>query len=220
MDSQASWHPRAVHFVVEELAEDGHTIVRRVAFDATSRFELSPRAEPEQRFALPLPLVIVPDVASGSATCWYDGHRRELHPVQPLLFTLPEVRLRLSVSSGTTRVAGGVGRCPKCNASLRHESAGGAYRSFARDLQHCPACGADVVKLEDADQTLGTFTDATQNDWYWVAAPHLCPSCGELMRRSRLRTARGDAEVERCLPCGLVVLDPADRTRLLDGAVG
>lgn len=209
-----------MHFVVEQLAGDGHTVVRRVAFDATSRFELTADADPPRTFGLPKPLVIVPEPVSGSATCWYDGHRRELHVVQPLLFTLPEIRLRLSVSSGVAEVAGGLGRCPKCNASLRHESAGGAYRSFARDLRHCPTCGVDVVKLEDADQTLGSFTDVTQNDWYWVAAPHLCPACGELMRRSRLRTARGDAEVERCLPCGLVVLDPTDRTRLLDGGVG
>jgi len=209
-----------MRFVIEELARDGRTVVRHSSFATQTRFEVGPEAPTERRFQLPSPLVVIPDPAHDRAACWYETHSRDLVPVQPLLFTLPQICLRLSLHTVSTAsvaaIAGGKGRCPKCNASLRERAVGGAYRSFARELSACTVCHVEVVKLDDADQALGQFADVTQNDWYWVAAPHRCPSCGDLMRRSRLRTKHGESEVERCAPCSLLVLDDEDRSRLLD----
>lgn len=210
-----------MRFVIEELASDGQTVVRRSSFAAVTRFEIGPDAPTEQRFGLPSPLVVIPDPDNERAACWYETHSRGLLPVQPLLFTLPQIQLRLSIqtesTASVTAIAGGLGRCPKCNASLQQRALGGAYRSFAREVRACGICHVEVVELDDAGETLGQFADVTQNDWYWVAAPHRCPSCGELMRRSRLRTRHGDSEVERCVPCAILVLDDEDRRRLLPG---
>jgi hypothetical protein len=214
------WHRASMRFVIEELGADGSTVVRRSSFDAHLRFEVGPNAPREQRFALPSPLVVIPDADDERAACWYETHTRDLLPVRPLLFTLPQIRLRLSLISASNAaslgVSGGKGRCPKCSSSLQQRAVGGAYRSFARDVRACGVCHVEVVELDEAGETLGQFSDVTENDWYWVAAPHRCPSCGDLMRRSRLRTRHGEADVERCVPCALLVLDDEDRSRLLD----
>lgn len=206
-----------MRFVIEELAEDGRTVVRREKLESKDRFELSRFAARGLDFPLDQPLVIDPDPGRGTATCRYETHRRELSPAQPLLFSLPGVRLRIAMLGEHVSVSGGRGLCPRCNGALREQAMGGAYRSFARELRRCERCQVEIVELADAGEKLGQFADVTQNDWYWVAAPHRCPGCGELMRRSRLRTAKGEAEVERCVTCALIVLDDVDRRRLLDG---
>lgn len=207
-----------MRFVIEELAEDGVTVVRRENVETEERFELSLSAGPTLDFPLSSPLVVQPDPARELALLHYEGHRRHLAPGQPLFFSLPEVRLRLSlVGELGGGVSGGRGRCPRCNGTLRQQSMGGAYRSFARDLRRCERCQVEIVELADAGEKLGQFADATQNDWYWVAAPNRCPGCGNLMKRARLRTAKGEAEVERCIPCELLVLDDLDRRTLLAG---
>lgn len=205
-----------MRFEIEELAEDGRTVVRRARLESEERFEISRSAERGLDFPLDSPLFVDPDPARGTAMCFYDTHRRELSPAQPLLFSLPGVRLRLSMLGEQISVSGGRGRCPRCSGTLREQAMGGAYRSFARELRRCEGCRVEIFALADAGETLGQFADVTQNDWYWVAAPHRCPGCGELMRRSRLRTAKGEAEVERCAVCALLVLDDEDRGRLLD----
>ncbi len=106
------------------------------------------------------------------------------------------------------------GGCPRCGEGLRDRAVGGAYRTIARREQGCPRCGATVIELEDAARTLGAFADLSQTDWVAVVVPVRCPRCATTMRRSVFRTACGNAEVERCAECGVVVLDPDDRARL------
>lgn len=106
------------------------------------------------------------------------------------------------------------GGCPRCGAVLHDRSAGGAYRAIARRERTCARCGTSVIDLEDAARTVGAFADLSRNDWVAVIVPLRCPRCTTTMHRAVFRTARGEAEVERCVRCGVVVLDATDRTRL------
>lgn len=193
-----------------EILGPGDEVVRAFRRSATgARLDLGG----DDELRLPKPLVVFP--AELGARCRYAGHGVWLSPTIPVYFRIPEVSLRLTLETGARSITGGVGRCPRCSSSLRVQRAGGAYRSFAREVQECAACRVDIVRFDEASQTFGTFVDATANDWFWVATTLRCPSCAELMRRSVFRTARGQADVERCVPCGLVLVDEEDRARLV-----
>ena len=140
----------------------------------------------------------------------FDARLEEGHTID---FGLDGVKLRFSLLPGG--VVGGRGACPRCGGSLRQALQGGAYRSVARDLKSCGRCGVQVVELRDAGHALGQFSDVTESDWFFVAAPHRCPTCAQLLKRARFRTAKGEAQVERCVACHLVVLDPGDLDALV-----
>ncbi len=106
------------------------------------------------------------------------------------------------------------GACPSCGGKLSTTEVGGAYRSVAREEQRCAECGTSVLALRDASATVGRFVDQTAGDWVMVTVAPRCPRCTQSMLRSVFRTARGEAEVERCPRCQLVVMDPEDEARL------
>jgi hypothetical protein len=104
--------------------------------------------------------------------------------------------------------------CPRCRAPMRDHAVGGAYRSMARREHVCTSCGVTLVELTDAAMSIGAFVDLSRNEWVAVIVPQPCLRCRQLMVRSVFRTDHGEAQVERCPPCGLVLLDPTDRARL------
>lgn len=105
--------------------------------------------------------------------------------------------------------------CPSCGGVLRSRQVAGAYRSVAREERRCDECQTVVLRLDDAPATLGLFTDHRAADWVLVTVPQRCPRCSRSMLRSVLHSAHGEAEVERCEPCGLVVIEPEDEARLV-----
>jgi hypothetical protein len=128
------------------------------------------------------------------------------------IFDLGRCRLRITPFLDGLRVA--EGQCPRCQQRLGDTSIGGAYRTMARRERRCQACGATVVELEAAASIVGAFSARPQEEWVTVSAPMLCWRCGDPMARVIFRTSAGTAEVERCTPCGLVVLDADDRAVL------
>jgi len=167
-----------------------------------------------------LPLQLVLEDTRGGAVLRYGPHEMNLAVGERARFEIADVRLRFTLLRD--RISGGRGRCPYCACELRYlnevKVGAGAYRSMARDVRRCPRCAIDVVALSQAAAEIGTFVDLARSDWYFVAAPHRCPICTNLLARSRLRTQRGEAHVERCGPCDVVVLHERDREALLGGA--
>lgn len=104
--------------------------------------------------------------------------------------------------------------CPRCAAPMREHAIGGAYRSMARAEQTCTVCGTSVIELDEAARTIGAFTDLSRHDWLTVVVQIACNRCRTVMVRSVFRTDVGQAEVERCTHCSLVIVDPDDRRRL------
>ncbi|MBX3246341.1 MAG: hypothetical protein KF901_04085 [Myxococcales bacterium] len=192
-----------------EILGSGDEVVRAFRRPLAGGIELGGDAD------LQLPERLLVHEADHGARCRYGEHGAWLSPASPIYFRLPEVGLRLTLEAAGRAITGGKGRCPRCSASLRTQVAGGAYRSFAREVRECTACRVDIVSFDEAGQTFGTFADVTANEWFWVATTLRCPGCGELMRRAIFRTARGQADVERCIPCGLVLVDEEDRRRLV-----
>lgn len=109
------------------------------------------------------------------------------------------------------------GVCPSCGDALVERQSGGAYRSIARVERRCASCGSLVLALNEAPGVLGRFSDRSASDWVHVAVSSRCPQCLESMTRAIFATDRGEIEVERCLSCRLVVLDPGDEQRLRGG---
>lgn len=106
------------------------------------------------------------------------------------------------------------GACPSCGGTLRSSEVFGAYRTMAREQSRCGDCGTSVLSLDAARSTVGEFTDHSASDWVTITVAHRCPKCTRSMLRSRLHTAHGSAEVERCPTCRLVVVDPEDEAAL------
>jgi hypothetical protein len=109
------------------------------------------------------------------------------------------------------------GGCPRCGGSLSEQHEGGPYRAVARREMTCEACELSVLELVDAAAAVGAFSQERQGLWVHVAAPMSCPTCLRPMQRWILTTNKGQAEVERCVPCAVVVLDEDDRSRLSGG---
>lgn len=105
--------------------------------------------------------------------------------------------------------------CPSCGDKLQDEEVGGAYRSIAREQLRCDTCQTEVLTIYDAPETLGHFSDLTSDDFIQVLAGPRCPQCLQSMLRSTLRSQFGEAEVERCPRCLLVVIEPKDKKILL-----
>ncbi|HBQ14206.1 MAG TPA: hypothetical protein DEF51_24785 [Myxococcales bacterium] len=105
------------------------------------------------------------------------------------------------------------GACPSCGEPLIDHQIGGAYRSVARKERRCASCETAVVGLRDAPDVFGRFSDRT-TDWLHVSVSSRCPDCLGTMSRAVFSGERHEVEVERCGPCGLVVLDAADQARL------
>lgn len=105
------------------------------------------------------------------------------------------------------------GVCPACGDALVEHQAGGAYRSIARVERRCASCESLVLALHDA-AGVGKFADRSAHEWVHVGVASRCPACLESMTRATWSTDRGTVEVERCLPCALVVLGPEDERRL------
>lgn len=145
--------------------------------------------------------------SQGRVLLAYLGHERVLSFAESADFRVGGVWLRLSLLSGDV---GGKGHCPRCGGPLRQSLGGGAYRSVARNIRSCPACGAEVLELADAALSLGSFVDATSTDFFTVVTPRRCPECEAPLKRSVLRTRHGEAEVERCVRCELLVLERPD----------
>ncbi len=106
------------------------------------------------------------------------------------------------------------GVCPSCGDALVEHQAGGAYRSVARLERRCRSCEALVLALHDAPGVIGAFADRSAHEWVTVIVASRCPQCLESMTRATWSTDRGTIEVERCVPCALVVLEPEDERRL------
>lgn len=105
------------------------------------------------------------------------------------------------------------GACPTCGEPLVDHQVGGAYRSVARKERRCAHCQTAVVDLRDAPDVFGRFADRTA-DWIHVTVSSRCPDCTRTMTRAIFSGERHEVEVERCKPCGVVVLDEADQARL------
>lgn len=106
------------------------------------------------------------------------------------------------------------GACPRCGAAVSELQAGGAYRSMVSRERSCAACGTTVLELSATEQSIGAFSERPDSEWVTVSVTMSCPSCGVALTRTSLRTAHGVAEVERCVACALIVLDPKDRVVL------
>lgn len=107
------------------------------------------------------------------------------------------------------------GACPCCGGGLTNRQLGGAYRSIARDERRCATCDVTVLSLRETTSLVGRFADSSAQDWVMVVTAQRCPQCLQSMTQGRLTTDDGSAEVERCVPCNLLVLEPADRLQLL-----
>lgn len=125
-----------------------------------------------------------------------------------------ELRLRVDLYPRADAVPKVRGACPSCGGMMRTAQVGGAYRSIAREEQRCGECNTAVIALDDAPATLGRFTDQSASDWVHVTVAPRCPRCTESLMRSVFRSAHGEAEVERCPRCQLVVIEPEDEARL------
>ncbi len=198
---------RRMRLLIEELDEAGHAITSRVVEhrDGTV-FRIGPEGchhvVPRLQRAL-----AVYRRSSGRVMLDFAGHERELTFAQSVDFSTDGVWLRLSLLAGDV---GGRGLCPRCGGALRESLGGGAYRSVARTIRSCAACGAQILELAEAATTLGSFVDATSTDFFTVVTPRRCPGCDNPLKRSRLRTAKGESEVERCIRCDLLVLERPD----------
>ena len=106
------------------------------------------------------------------------------------------------------------GACPSCGGPLSRSQVGGAYRSVAREEHRCGECGTAVLALRDASSALGQFVDQSASDWVTVTVAFRCPQCTQSMLRAVFRSAHGEAQVERCAGCQLVVVEPEDEARL------
>ena len=196
-----------MRLLIEELDPNGHAITSRVVEhrDGTL-FRIGPAGSDHEVRGLESALVIYRK-GGGRVMLSYARHERELTFAEGIDFSVGEVWLRLSLLSGDV---GGLGLCPRCGGALRQSLGGGAYRSVARNIRSCPACGAQILELADAAMQLGSFVDATSTDFFTVMTPRRCPECESPLKRSVLRTAKGESEVERCIRCELLVLERPD----------
>jgi hypothetical protein len=196
-----------VRLLIEELDGNGHAITSRVVEHRDSTlFRIGPEGTDHQVAGLDEPLVIYRR-SGGRVMLSYARHERELTFAESADFTVGTIRLRLSLLSGDV---GGLGLCPRCGGALRQSLGGGAYRSVARSIRSCPTCGAQILEVTDAAMSLGSFVDATSTDFFTVVTPRRCPECENPLKRSVLRTAKGESEVERCIRCDLLVLERPD----------
>lgn len=160
----------------------------------------------------------------GTLTVETDGYDATLraqgqaHPLQRRnTFRLSDsLALRIDLYPRPEAVRTMRGGCPSCGARMQASLPGGAYRSIARKQRRCTACNTAVLELDDAPNVLGHFTDLNATDWVLVTVAQRCPDCTGTMLRSVLRSARGEAEVERCPQCRLVVIEPDDERRLVE----
>ena len=106
------------------------------------------------------------------------------------------------------------GACPRCGGGLSAQEVGGAYRAIAREEQGCRTCGVSVLAIDEAAWEIGAFSERARDEWVHVAVTMRCPRCVQPMMRVFFRTEAGEADVERCIPCGTVVIGPEDRARL------
>lgn len=201
-----------MRLLIEELDEGGHAIASRVVEHRDSTpFRIGPTGAGYEVRRLEVALVVYRR-SGGRVMLSYRQHERELTFAESADFNADGVWLRLSLLSGDV---GGLGLCPRCGGTLRQSLGGGAYRSVARSIRSCPACGAQILELAEAAMQLGSFVDATSADFFTVVTPRRCPECENPLKRSVLRTARGEAEVERCVRCDLLVLERPDLDLLM-----
>jgi len=201
-----------MRLLIEELDEAGRAIASRVVEHRDSTmFRVGPVGSDYEVATLESTLVIYRR-SGGRVVLDYAGHQRELSFAEAIDFSVGGVWLRISLLAGDV---GGLGLCPRCGGSLRQSLGGGAYRSVARSIRSCPACGAQILELADAAMQLGNFVDATSTDFFTVVTPRRCPECENPLKRSLLRTAKGEAEVERCVRCDLLVLERPDLELLI-----
>lgn len=139
------------------------------------------------------------------------------HPLrQRNTFRLSDsLTLRIDLYPRAEAVRTARGGCPSCGARMQASLPGGAYRSIVHKQRRCTACDTAVLELDDAPNVLGHFTDLNATDWVLITVAQRCPDCTGTMLRSVLRSARGEAEVERCPRCRLVVIEADDERRLV-----
>jgi len=168
-------------------------------------------AADEYRVAgLPEGAIYVSEDASGAYVA--SGPKRIPLPVgEPRVIDLGLCKLQIGVF-GKTRP--GLGACPRCGAAVSERASGGAYRSMVSRERACVACGTAVLELGAAARSIGAFSERPDTEWVTVTVPMDCPQCGNPLTRTSLRTAYGQAEVERCAPCELIVLEQKDRAVL------
>lgn len=196
-----------MRLLIEELDSHGHAITSRVVDHRDSTlFRIGPAGADHEVPGMESALVIYRK-NGGRVMLSYARHERELTFAEGVDFSADGVWLRLSLLSGDV---GGLGLCPRCGGALRQSLGGGAYRSVARSIRSCPTCGAQILELAEAAMKLGNFVDATSTDFFTVVTPRRCPECANPLKRSILRTARGESEVERCITCELLVLERPD----------
>ena len=197
-----------MRLLIEHLDEHGTVLGSKVIEHREGR---PLTVGPEPGADLPTPdlgaTLTIRRVSSGRTMLEFLGHQRELTFVEPVAFAADGVFLRLCLLAGDV---GGLGLCPRCGGALRHLLGGGAYRSVARDIRSCPACHAQILELEEAVLSVGSFVDTTSTDFFMVLTPRRCPECDGSLKRSQLRTANGQTEVERCVPCRLLVIERPD----------
>ena len=132
-------------------------------------------------------------------------------------FDVGDLRLHVDLYPRPDAVPRTRGVCPSGGDALVERQAGGAYRAIARRERRCASCQSVVLGLHEAPGILGRFTDRSALDWVHVTVSNRCPECLDSMSRAVFATDRGEIEVERCLRCRLVVLDPGDEQRLRGG---
>lgn len=106
------------------------------------------------------------------------------------------------------------GDCPRCAHAVKDVALGGAYRTMARRERACERCGGVILDLDATAIAIGAFADESRHEWVQIQAPIVCGRCRQPMTRAVFTTAHGRAQVERCVPCGVVFLEPPDRARL------
>lgn len=130
-------------------------------------------------------------------------------------FALDETRaLHLDVYPRPDAVPSIRGACPSCGDALKSRRVGGAYRSIARDERFCASCEAVVLGLSETTDLVGRFIDRQEEQWVTVTTAFRCPACLAPMTKARLQTDDGAADVERCTPCRLLLLEPTDVAQL------
>jgi hypothetical protein len=159
---------------------------------------------------LPARALVVVESADGA---WVEGGgaRTPLVSNEPLVVRFGRHALRACVYRALQAAPGA---CPRCGGAIDERSTGGAYRSMVKRERACAACGTAVLELDEAADAIGEFAERSETEWLVVTAPMSCPECSEPLTRTMLRTAHGQAEVERCAACALVVLDKNDRAVL------
>lgn len=151
------------------------------------------------------------EVVDDKAFLCQPGHEWSLAPDSSYDVAGGELRI---VLYGGSPIQPQKGMCPRCGGGLRRQTLGGAYRSVAQEERICGRCQTSVVAFRAAARTVGLFSAARRTEWVHVTASMKCPECLRPMELQVFRTTAGEAEVERCHRCGLVVFSAEDRRTL------